>query len=769
MSQRFESLSAELRRLLLGAFYAAGALYFWLPSHEVFEGPKVQASLIYALLLALFSLPLFVQRLPPLWQARPPLLRSGAALLGATLLSLLGAYASLPGNLRLSVEHTAPVAAAAAAALVFWLESPGQRQRVVFLWMCAHSLLLFYGLVQVLDQNWGQSHGLAIDLIHWSQFGQSRVYSSMGNPDYLAAHLTLVLPLWAGLGWRRMDPRGPAQVAAAALLLIPVVLLPLVYGTGPMLGGFFQALGPWAAISAGLFVAARRSSAKACWFFMLGLIVLLIVLAQGRGAYLALAVSSVTLVAAAWLSGGRAWFSERWQTLKVVWGGMAAVAMILVALLVGRSIAPQAALFQAGAASSSLKAVDSLWDRITHISNSNNDAQVVRKFYWKAAWHIGLEHPLLGVGFGNHALFTARAQGGVWKQMLADQNPAVVLVEPHVELYTHNDFLQNWAETGLIGLAAFVFFCWIFLRSAWLQARQGPPGHRDLALGFLGLGVAFLVNAQFNFPWRVLATQQLCWLAWAMLALGPGLFESPAGEPAATPPPTAPALSPGAYAAGFAVVLLLALFPASWFFASAFFKQGNVLKDAQQVQAIPFYEKAVRTGLSGTQEVELYLYLGSMYNVAQRPDLAEQAFKHGLAAYPDFLEALYNLGYTYQTRFAQSHSLDDLNTAKQYYETLLAVDPRYLNALNNIGNVYYALKDFPKAIDAYQQLSRFGPNLVEGHYNLGATYLMLGDRDKALEAFDEALKVKPDYPPALQYDRALRALPKGAKLTLAPR
>src|ERR1700741_3374156 len=118
MSQRFDSLATTLRRLLLGAFYAGGALYFWLPAHEVFEGPKVQASLIYPLALAVLSLPLLRERLPRLWAQRPLWLKAGAALLAATLLSLIGAYASLPGNLLLAVEHVAPVAAAALAALI---------------------------------------------------------------------------------------------------------------------------------------------------------------------------------------------------------------------------------------------------------------------------------------------------------------------------------------------------------------------------------------------------------------------------------------------------------------------------------------------------------------------------------------------------------------------------------------------------------------------------------------------------------------------------
>jgi tetratricopeptide (TPR) repeat protein len=740
MAHRFERLLGLLRRLLLTAFYAAGVLYFWLPSHEVFEGPKVQGSLIYGLLLALAAWPLLAARLPLLWQTQRQALQAGAALLAATLLSLVGALAALPGNTALALEHTAPVLASALAALVFWLEDREVRRRVLFGWLSAHCLLLFYGLVQVLDQNWGASHGVVVDLIRWTQFGQSRVYSSMGNPDYMAAHLTLLLPLWLGLGWRRLDARGPAQVAALALLGIPLLLLPALFGAGPMLSAFVRVMAPWTLLSTALFLAARRAGAKACWLALLGLTGLLIVLAQGRGAYLALGASLAAMAGAAWLLHGKAWFRDRWATLKAPAALLGLVVAGLLGLLLARASAPEAAWLKKPLPASALRTTDSLISRVVHIFDRGNDAQQVRLFYWKAAWRMGLEHPLLGVGFGNHALFTARAQSGVWKAMEARGDPSVALVDPHVELYTHNDLLQNWAETGALGLAAFLFFWWVFFRRAWRGARN------DYHLGLLGLGVAFMVNAQVNFPWRVEATQQLCWLAFALLFTG---------KEAA--PGTAADAKPGPWLWGAVAVFILALYPARWFFASNLFKQGNVRKDSQQVSAIPFYEKAVKAGLSGTQQVELYLYLGSMYNVAQRPDKAVEWFQRGVDIYPDFLEALYNLGYTYQLT-------GDTARAQAAFEHVLDVNPRYTSALNNLGNIHFTAKRYEQALVLYQRLARFNPGMVEGHYNLGATYLMMGDAKNSLASFEQALKVKPDYAAARQYAEQLRRLPPGTVL-----
>ena len=60
----FETRLPILRRLLMGAFYAAGLLFFWLPAHEVFEGPKTMGALLFACALAALSAPLIASRIP---------------------------------------------------------------------------------------------------------------------------------------------------------------------------------------------------------------------------------------------------------------------------------------------------------------------------------------------------------------------------------------------------------------------------------------------------------------------------------------------------------------------------------------------------------------------------------------------------------------------------------------------------------------------------------------------------------------------------------
>jgi tetratricopeptide (TPR) repeat protein len=764
MSQRFGPVLRRLRRLLLAGTYAAGVLYFWLGAHEVFEGPKTQAALFYGLGLAALSVPLLSARLAWAWRRYRQALQVGGLLVAATLLSWAGGFFALPGNFALSFERSLPVLLSAFAVLVWLLEDREQQDAVLFTVQGIHWTLLLYGLLQLLDQNWGQAHGVAVDVIRWVRFGESRVYSTLGNPDYMAAHLSLWGALWLGLGWRRADPRGPAQAAALALLAAPLFLVPSLYNQAQV-GAIFQAMGPWALLCVGTFLLVRRLSARAVWALGLSLLLLLIIAAQGRGAWIATAASIAAMAAAAWALGGADFFRQRWQTLRWPLGAAVGGILLLLGLSAARAAQPQAAWAKQGAAGKALAALDSAAYRVTHIFDKANDAQVVRRFYWRAAWQMGLEHPLLGVGYGNHAMLTARAQSTVWKAWDAAGDPRALMVEPHVELYTHNDLLQNFAETGLLGLAAFLLFWAWFGREAWRLAKAGREAGNaaqfHLGLGLLGLLAAFAANAMTNFPWRVMATQQLCWLAAALLAFHRAPVEAEAA-------PAVPAPRTEGLVLALVVAAWASLTPLRWFDASLFIKLGDAYKDAaggpQPAGGILFYERARQAGMSGTQQVETLLYLGSLYNQAGQSDKALEIFDEATRLYPDFLEAWYNIGFTWQNRFNSSHLQGDLDKAIAAYQHVLDVDPRAGNALNNLGNLRYQLGQLDQALEIYQRLLRYNPQSLEGGYNLAATYVRLGQREPAEAVLRQTLAQKADFAPAVQLYQQLQRLPKGYKL-----
>jgi len=754
-----------LRRLLLCAGIFSGLLIFWLPAHEVFEGPKSVGFLIYSSLLFAVSLPLFPSALAK--RGLKAWFSVAASLLGISVLSLLSAWTLLPSNILLCIEKLAPMLAAVLAAFVFVLETPQTRQRVLFSLLASHALMAFYGLIQILDQTIGQSAHIPIDLIRWTSFGESRVYSTLGNPDYMAAHITVFLPLWLALPWRdrRVGIRAALSAAAAALFILPLLVLLGAYGLDMNLWGAVLSRYPsWALCAAGLFVLCRKVPLKELWIGFAYLLALLVIAAQGRAAYLGLGVSALVTLGMAIRLGGKDILIRHRDFFRnnLIMGALGVLVLCSAYFL--RMASPQNSLLQIAPVQSALRVTDSLVERSKDFFVSSSDATNVRRFYYKAAIRMGLEHPLLGIGFGNHALFTAAAQSEVWKGWESSGNNAIMFVEPHVELYTHNDFLQNFAETGILGLAAFLLFWAFIIVKSWRLSASGwnePRGR--IGVGLLGLAAAFLTSAMLNFPWRVLATQQLCWLAFALLAVSSTEKEALASPGAAlerqNPVPW------GLIGTGTLIAFTLALWPTRWFYASSLFKEGNLGRDQNRyADAANFYQKAVDVGLSGTQRVELYLYLGSMENMLSRPDLAEEWFNKGVAIYPNFIEALYNLGYTSMVRFNTRHLETDRQKSIDYFNRVLDIDPRYMSALNNLGNLYYSQRDFVHAAATYERVIRFSPDTLEPRYNLGVTDLLLQKRSEGEEQLNQALRIKPGYAPALTILQQLKKMPAGARL-----
>lgn len=109
-----------------------------------------------------------------------------------------------------------------------------------------------------------------------------------------------------------------------------------------------------------------------------------------------------------------------------------------------------------------------------------------RLFMWWAGWRISAEHLMTGVGLhGVDAVYPA------FRHPLAQ--------EPN-QWHLHNNFLQLGVETGLIGLAFFLWFFGRAFRSAWRRFRTAPGG-QGLAAGVLAALAGFLVSGLTEYNW----------------------------------------------------------------------------------------------------------------------------------------------------------------------------------------------------------------------------------------------------------------------------
>ncbi|MGQ0550334.1 MAG: O-antigen ligase family protein [Armatimonadota bacterium] len=105
---------------------------------------------------------------------------------------------------------------------------------------------------------------------------------------------------------------------------------------------------------------------------------------------------------------------------------------------------------------------------------------------WKTVPRMVADHPLLGTGFGTFTQAFHRYRPAD----ASDRDPPTA----------HNIFLNFAAETGVVGVAAFVGLCAVGLLSMWRWLARSPPASagRAAAMAVLAALVTFLTNQLFD-------------------------------------------------------------------------------------------------------------------------------------------------------------------------------------------------------------------------------------------------------------------------------
>ena len=90
------------------------------------------------------------------------------------------------------------------------------------------------------------------------------------------------------------------------------------------------------------------------------------------------------------------------------------------------------------------------------------------------------------------------------------------------------------------------------------------------------------------------------------------------------------------------------------------------------------------------------------------------------------------------------HQLTELGPAKRYYERSSKLKPDYAEAINNLGTIYYAQKNYRRAIVTYKKALEYSPESASMLMNLGTAYFARKNYDLAFATYQDALKRDPE-------------------------
>ncbi len=108
---------------------------------------------------------------------------------------------------------------------------------------------------------------------------------------------------------------------------------------------------------------------------------------------------------------------------------------------------------------------------------------LMRMDYWKDTWKIIAAYPLTGIGIGNFNLPASR--------------------------FAHNSYLQLWAETGILGLASFLWLSAGILRRSFKDILQSTDKNEKACI-FAALA-AFLIHNLLDFTFFLPEISMLWW------------------------------------------------------------------------------------------------------------------------------------------------------------------------------------------------------------------------------------------------------------------
>jgi tetratricopeptide (TPR) repeat protein len=197
--------------------------------------------------------------------------------------------------------------------------------------------------------------------------------------------------------------------------------------------------------------------------------------------------------------------------------------------------------------------------------------------------------------------------------------------------------------------------------------------------------------------------------------------------------------------------LIIKEYPAAFDYVKKALNVDPVNPRAYFIRAIALLEKGdtlravddLKKAADQDQEFfDAYLELGELYSI-KKDRLAADYLRNALNIRPESKEALYLLGMFYQEN-------NQFDKALETYAILGKVDTTFKNAPYNTGYIYLVyLNDFQKAALFFSQAIHKDPGYAEAYYNRGYAYELSGQVDKAYSDYKMTLKLKTNYPKAI--------------------
>ena len=362
-----------------------------------------------------------------------------------------------------------------------------------------------------------------------------------------------------------------------------------------------------------------------------------------------------------------------------------------------------------------------------------------RLLIWKTTFNMIKDKPLLGSGIGT------------FKMNYLDYQAVFLQKYPDYIKYSgkaaeaHNEYLQIWAELGIIGLGIFLSILFAFY-SLTLKYLKEKHNNQDKIIVFgLLMGItSFLIHSLFSFPYHVpiLGSTFFIFLGLTVIYInGFDLKEVDRKNIIRIKINTNQMIKNII----IILMLLLAVFLIGIFVVKPYSAEIHYFKGMKDYEnqnyndALKDFKYAVWLDPSNGRILHA---LGSTYYHLDIQDEAQKTLQRTKYYFND-RNTYRNLGLSYM----QSGNYKE---AEKELKRSIYLDPKFIDAYADLAYLYAIQKDYDKAIVEWNKILEIEPDFSEKYnvlYFMGMAYQKKEMPDKALEYFVQALQLVPEGDP----------------------
>jgi tetratricopeptide (TPR) repeat protein len=324
-----------------------------------------------------------------------------------------------------------------------------------------------------------------------------------------------------------------------------------------------------------------------------------------------------------------------------------------------------------------------------------------RLLIWKTTLEMIIDRPIFGSGIG-----TFKMNYLIYQAEFLKNNPYYIQYSGKAG-EAHNEYLQMWAEIGIIGLGIFIGIVLMFY-SLIIDYLKKNDNDKDKIIVFgLILGITcFLIHCLFTFPLHVPALGITFFTLLGLTVIYTRKINLPKTDPDNRPKEVK--------------------------------LKNKGIKIALNILVLVFMVWVINLVAVKPYIAEIQYFNGMRHKVDGNYREALPCFEQAAPLYPYNGRILHALGTTY-------YNLGILSKA----EEILQRTTRYridANTFYNLGLVYRQAGLFQKAEEEFTRSIYLNPLFDKAYYDLGYLYFTQGNYDDTIEQWNKILEIEPNFP-----------------------